>query len=78
MCIHCIEIQQGKYKTYEEFAEVFEPGADDFDLDHYFSELSPIVDSLKYKRKDPGACSCGAKHTSFPKHHLRYCNETKD
>ena len=77
MCIHCVEIQQGKYKSYDEFSDQFNPEGNDFDLDHYFDELSPIIESLKRKTflKAIEDCTCGAKYTSQPKYHLKYCQE---
>lgn len=72
MCLLCIEIQQGKIRSQEEAVKRLPL---DLDLGHYFEELTALINSLpKYNLPDlPGECTCGARHTSFPKHHLKYC-----
>lgn len=35
---------------------------------------APIVPDLYYYQPGPGKCSCGALHTSFPDHHMKWCD----
>jgi hypothetical protein len=37
-----------------------------------FTIYVEAMNSLKREEKGP-ECECGAKHTSNPKHHLKYC-----
>jgi hypothetical protein len=46
-------------------------------------ELLEVIDwnealGIKKPFKDDDSCSCGAKYTSNPRFHLRYCNLSKD
>lgn len=77
MCTYCVEIQQGRYKTLKEFEDQFNLSNIDLDLDHYFTELGPLIEGLQRRLPElPSDCTCGAKHTSFPNKHLKYCDES--
>lgn len=67
-------------------------GVIDVDLEFDDKDLIPLT--LKWKeefdrmikldnldqitKKDNNGCTCGAKYTSFPKYHLRFCSQYTD
>lgn len=76
MCLLCTELSKEKIRSKKEFDEVFSRVDWAVDLDHWFEEIGPMYDALPgfFIEPEP-ACSCGAKYTSFPGHHLRYCKK---
>jgi hypothetical protein len=74
MCLICIEIKKNNLKSEKEVSEFMQENNIDPEFDHYFDSLAPLMEkhfSAKYRKATD--CSCGAKYTSFPEHHLKYC-----
>lgn len=53
-----------------------------FDPNHFSNEqwetMIEEAHNAKPVSSKPESCSCGAKHTSNPKHHLKYCDLNKN
>jgi hypothetical protein len=73
MCLLCIELNKTNIRSKKEFDKIYSV-VDNIDLDHWFDTLGPLYESLPDHYEAPAApCSCGARFTSFPGHHLKYC-----
>lgn len=79
MCIICLEIDKGIYTNMQELNSMY--GALELiSLGEHFHEIYKKISEkevpINKESLIKNACICGAKYTSFPKHHLKYCGDS--
>lgn len=75
MCLVCIDISKGLIKTRQEAHWMILELSPDDQYNVVTCPTFNLEDEDCYKPKDEDPCSCGAKYTSVPGYHLRYCKD---